>query len=174
MPDDEFLAKLPPLHVNDRVTRRALGDFFQAVRQMDEHLSSGTSSTDTPNSVIVRIMAPNAVGIRMAVAAPNTAPPSFPGAIPVGGRVQNNKLISNPPPTYPELAKSARISGTVELGALIGPDGHMQELKVISGHPLLRQAALDAVKNWIYAPTLLNGNPVAVSTTIDVVFSLSQ
>lgn len=88
--------------------------------------------------------------------------------------MQNAKLISKVEPVYPPMAKSARIQGTVELAALIGPDGHMQQLSVVSGHPLLRQAALDAVKEWVYEPTLLNGNPVAVSTKIDVVFSLSQ
>jgi len=60
------------------------------------------------------------------------------------------------------------------LAALIGPDGHIQQLNVVSGHPLLRQAALDAVKTWVYEPTLLNEQPVSVSTTIDVIFTLSQ
>jgi protein TonB len=104
-------------------------------------------------------------------APPKPKPPSI---IPVGGRVQNAKLIRHPDPIYPQIAKSARISGTVELGALIGPDGHMKELIVMSGHPLLRQAALDAVKQWTYQPTLLNEQAVKVSTTIDVIFTLSQ
>jgi len=168
IPDDEFLAKLPPLHVNDRVSRRSLSDFMQAVRQMDEHLMTSYASASTaPNSVTVRISAPNVAEIARPV-------PAFPGAIPVGGRVQNAKLISHEDPVYPELAKSYRISGTVELKALIGPDGHMKQLSVISGHPLLQQAALDAVKTWVYAPTLVNNNPVSVSTTIDVIFTLSQ
>ena len=175
VPDDEFLAKLPPLHVNDRVSRRALSDFVEAVRKVDEHLSFAVMpSPDGPNSITVRISAPSAFGgPRITADVANTAP-AFPGAIPVGGRVQNNKLISKTDPVYPDMAKSARISGTVELKALIGPDGHMQQLSVISGHPLLRQAALDAVKNWVYEPTLLNGSPVSVSTTIDVIFTLSQ
>ena len=101
-------------------------------------------------------------------------PPPRPSIIPVGGRVQNAKLIRQPQPIYPQIAKSARISGTVELSAIIGEDGHIQQLTVVSGHPLLRQAALDAVKQWVYQPTLLNEQPVKVSTTIDVIFSLSQ
>jgi len=101
-------------------------------------------------------------------------PPPRPAIIPVGGRVQNAKLIRQPQPIYPQIAKSARISGTVELSAIIGEDGHIQSLNVVSGHPLLRQAALDAVKQWVYQPTLLNEQPVKVSTTIDVIFSLSQ
>ena len=104
--------------------------------------------------------------------APKAAP--RPSIIPVGGRVQNAKLIRNPQPVYPQIAKSARIAGTVELSAIIGEDGHIQQLQVVSGHPLLRQAAMDAVKQWVYQPTLLNEQPVKVSTTIDVIFSLSQ
>ena len=88
--------------------------------------------------------------------------------------MQNAKLIRQPQPIYPQIAKSARISGTVELSAIIGEDGKIQSLQVVSGHPLLRQAALDAVKQWVYQPTLLNEQPVKVSTTIDVIFTLSQ
>jgi periplasmic protein TonB len=101
-------------------------------------------------------------------------PPKPPSIVPVGGRVQSAKLMRHPDPVYPQIAKSARISGTVELSAIIGEDGHIQELKVVSGHPLLRQAALDAVKQWVYQPTLLNEQAVKVSTTIDVIFTLSQ
>jgi protein TonB len=102
------------------------------------------------------------------------APPPRPSIIPVGGRVQNAKLMRHPDPIYPQIAKSARISGTVELSAIIGEDGKIQQLTVVTGHPLLRQAALDAVKQWVYQPTLLNEQPVKVSTTIDVIFTLSQ
>jgi TonB family protein len=172
IPDDEFLAKLPPLHVDDRVTRETLRNFLQSVHQLDEHLMTSSGSS-APNTVIVRIAAPYAEGQRITSDAAKIAPPT-PGVIPVGGRVQNNKLMSSTPPVYPDLAKSARIQGTVELAALIGPDGHIQQLSVISGHPLLRQAAIDAVKTWVYQPTLLNEQPVSVSTTIDVIFTLSQ
>jgi protein TonB len=107
---------------------------------------------------------------------PKKEPPKVvtPKIISVGGRVQNAKLIRHPDPVYPQIAKSARISGTVELSATIGEDGKIQQLTVVSGHPLLRQAALDAVKQWVYQPTLLNEQPVKVSTTIDVIFTLSQ
>ena len=75
---------------------------------------------------------------------------------------------------YPPLARQTRISGTVRLHAIIGKNGSVQQLEVISGHPLLVQAALDAVRQWRYRPTLLNGEPVEVDTTIDVIFSLNQ
>jgi protein TonB len=112
-------------------------------------------------------------------AAPPPPPPPkkevvVPQRIRVGGNVQAANLINQVRPIYPPLAKQARISGTVELSAVIGKDGRVQDLKVVRGHPLLVQAALDAVKNWIYKPTLLNGEPVEVSTTIDVNFTLSQ
>ena len=97
-----------------------------------------------------------------------------PQRIRVGGNVQAANLINQVRPVYPPLAKQARISGVVELSAIIGKDGRVQDLKVVRGHPLLVQAALDAVKNWVYRPTLLNGEPVEVSTTIDVNFTLSQ
>ena len=113
-------------------------------------------------------------------AAPPPPPPpkkveeKAPQRIRVGGNVQAANLVSQQRPVYPPLAKQARISGTVELSAIIGRDGRVQDLKVVKGHPLLVQAALDAVKNWVYRPTLLNGEPVEVSTTIDVNFTLSQ
>jgi protein TonB len=72
------------------------------------------------------------------------------------------------------LARQARIQGTVKLEADISKDGTIENLKVISGHPLLIQAALDAVKQWRYQPTLLNGVAVEVVTTIDVNFTLGQ
>src|SRR5215468_1918491 len=92
----------------------------------------------------------------------------------VGGAVQAAKLVNRVQPIYPPLARQTRISGTVKLHAIIGKDGSVQQLQVVSGHPLLVQAALDAVKQWRYQPTLLNGEPVEVDTEIDVIFSLAQ
>lgn len=100
--------------------------------------------------------------------------PVTPQRIRVGGNVQQAKLINQPRPMYPPLAKQARISGVVRLNAIISKDGTIQNLTVISGHPLLVPSAMDAVKQWRYAPTLLNGEPVEVVTQIDVNFTLSQ
>ena len=83
-------------------------------------------------------------------------------------------LINRVQPVYPPLARQTRISGTVRLHAIISKSGAVQQLEVISGHPLLVQAALDAVRQWRYRPTTLNGEPVEVDTTIDVIFSLNQ
>jgi TonB family protein len=166
IPTDEVLAKLP-LHVNDEWTPEGMSKLIDAVHQIDEHLMVSASHLP-PGNVAIRISAPPPPP------QPLTAPPLVPGVVNVGGRVQAHKLISNPQPVYPPDAREARISGTVELQALIGPDGHMKSLTVISGHPLLRQASLDAVKQWVYQPTLLNDQPVSVATTIDVIFTLGQ
>jgi protein TonB len=100
--------------------------------------------------------------------------PATPQRIKVGGNVQSAKLVRQPRPVYPPLAKQARIQGVVKLSAIISKDGTIQHLEVISGHPLLVPSALEAVKQWVYQPTLLNGEPVEVSTQIDVNFTLSQ
>jgi protein TonB len=100
--------------------------------------------------------------------------PVTPQRIRVGGNVQQALLIKQPRPIYPPLAKQARIQGVVRLNAIIGKDGTIQNLTVATGHPLLVPAALEAVKQWVYKPTLLNGEPVEVVTQIDVNFTLSQ
>ncbi len=92
----------------------------------------------------------------------------------VGGDVQAAKLIKKVIPIYPPLARQARVSGTVQLLGVIAKDGTIQQLQVTSGHPLLVKAALDAVRQWIYRPTLLNGVAVEVIAPIDVIFTLGQ
>ena len=84
------------------------------------------------------------------------------------------KLIRQPKPVYPPLAKQARIQGTVRFNAVIGKDGTIQNLTLVSGHPLLVPSAQDAVRQWLYQPTTLNGEAVEVVTQIDVNFTLSQ
>lgn len=91
-----------------------------------------------------------------------------------GGAVTAASLINRVQPVYPPLARQTRVSGTVRLHAIISKDGTVQQLEVLQGHPLLVQAALDAVRQWRYRPTLLNGEPVEVDTTIDVIFSLNS
>jgi periplasmic protein TonB len=105
----------------------------------------------------------------------NTAPaPPKPTQtrIRVGGNVQGAKLVHQVQPVYPQIAKTAHVSGTVLLHAIIAKDGSIQELQYVSGPPLLMRAAMDAVHEWRYQPTLLNGEPVEVDTTIQVVFTL--
>ena len=108
--------------------------------------------------------------------APMVTPASSgnPQRIRVGGNVQATMAIYAPKPAYPPLAKQARIQGVVRLNAIIGKDGTVQDLKAASGHPLLVPPALEAVRQWVYKPTLLNGNPVEVTTVVDVNFTLSE
>jgi len=94
--------------------------------------------------------------------------------IKVGGNVTAARLQHTVSPVYPALARQPPMSGTVRLHAIIAKDGTVQQLEVLSGHPLLVQSALDAVRQWRYQPTLLNGEPVEVDTTVDVIFSLNQ
>jgi protein TonB len=86
--------------------------------------------------------------------------------------VAQANLIRQVTPVYPPIAKTAHISGTVLLHAIIGKDGTVQDLQYVSGPPLLMKSAMDAVRQWRYKPTLLNGEPVDVDTTISVVFTL--
>lgn len=90
----------------------------------------------------------------------------------VGGDVQQAKLVKNTRPIYPVLARRARIEGTVKLQAVISKEGSVESIEVVSGHPVLAQAAKDAVKQWRYKPTLLNGEPAEIVTTIEIVFKL--
>ena len=104
--------------------------------------------------------------------APPPPPKAAPSRIKLGGQVQAAKIVAQPQPLYPALARQARIQGNVVLHAIIDKDGRVGQLEVVSGHPLLVQSALDAVKQWRYQPTQLNGDPVEVDTTITVTFVL--
>ena len=85
-----------------------------------------------------------------------------------------SQLVSQAKPVYPPLAKAARVQGTVTFEALIDTDGHVQNLQLLAGPPLLVPASMTAVQQWVYKPTLLNGNPVEVITTVDVNFTLTE
>jgi len=97
-----------------------------------------------------------------------------PQRIQIGGNIQQANLIRKVDPVYPPLGPHAHIQGVVRFTAIIGKDGSVQNLTLVSGHPLLIESALQAVKQWVYKPVLLNGEPVEVVTTIDVDFALKQ
>jgi periplasmic protein TonB len=88
--------------------------------------------------------------------------------------VAETRLTNRVQPIYPVLARQAGITGVVVLHAIIAKDGSVSQLEIISGHPLLAQAALDAVRQWRYQPEVLNGDPVEVDTTITVNFQLGR
>jgi periplasmic protein TonB len=120
-------------------------------------------------------------GVLTSILMPNSVPPPPPKPKPatirrvsLGGQVEAARAIYKPDPVYPTLAITARVQGTVRIHAIIGADGTVQELKVLSGNPLLINAARNAVASWRYQPTLLNGEPVEVETEIDVNFILNN
>ena len=112
-------------------------------------------------------------------AAPAAPPAGYAGQVPrreplrVGGNVQDSKLIRRVDPVYPEVARRARVETTVILEAQVNEQGEVANIRVVRGHPLLDQAAIDAVKQWRYSQTLLNGEAVPVITTVSVPFKLS-
>lgn len=106
-------------------------------------------------------------------AVPNLSKPvSVPQRVRISQGVSKGLLLNRIEPTYPVLARQAHIQGVVVLTALIDKDGIIQNLQVVSGHPLLAPAAIEAVKQWRYKPFLLNGQPVGVETTVTVNFNL--
>ncbi|MGC1650988.1 MAG: energy transducer TonB [Candidatus Sulfotelmatobacter sp.] len=100
--------------------------------------------------------------------------PATPTRVRISGGVTKGMLIHREEPTYPTLARAARVQGDVVLSAIIDTNGHITNLQLVSGHPMLVPAALAAVKQWRYKPYLLNGQPVEVETTITVIFTLSS
>jgi protein TonB len=113
-------------------------------------------------------------GILGGPSGPAPPKPAAPARIKVGGQVQAAKMLRQTLPIYPAIAKTAHVAGTIILHAIIAKDGTVQALEYVSGPPLLMKAAMDAVRDWRYTPTQLNGDPVEVDTTISVVFSLGS
>lgn len=103
---------------------------------------------------------------------PPPPPKTAPQRIHVGGNVEAAKLVRKVTPRYPTIAQSAHIQGTVVLRAIIARDGSVQRLQYVSGPALLMASAMQAVREWKYQPTELNGQPVEVDTTIQVVYNL--
>jgi periplasmic protein TonB len=100
--------------------------------------------------------------------------PATPQRVRVSAGVTKGMCIHREDPPYPPLARAARVQGDVVLTALINANGEIQNLQLVSGHPMLVPAAMAAVKTWRYKPYLLNGQPVEVETTITVIFSLQS
>ena len=127
--------------------------------------AAGDNPTGTPVGVIGGT--PDGTGSRPPIV--KAAPPK---KLSISSRVMAGYLLEKTAPEYPPIAKAARIQGTVVLQATISKTGSIENLRVVSGPPMLQQAALDAVRSWRYKPYLLNGDPVEVETTVNVVFNL--
>jgi TonB family protein len=107
-------------------------------------------------------------------AAKNEAPVVSNGVVSLSAAQAAGNLVSKVTPVYPAMAKAAGMEGTVSLDAVIDKEGHMKMLHVISGPAMLQQSSMDAVKQWVYKPYLLNGEPVEVKTEIHVIYTLGS
>jgi protein TonB len=130
-------------------------------------IDSGAFLPPTLGTVFSRVIPPPPPAPRVTEPAPSKP-------ITVTSDVQAAKLIRKVIPVYPRLAIAAHISGTVRLLGMVATDGTVQQIRVVSGPALLVEAALDAVRQWVYRPTMLSGKPVEVIAPIDVIFTLSQ
>jgi TonB family protein len=104
----------------------------------------------------------------------NDSKPAPPSRIMVSAGVMAGNIVRKVPPIYPAAAKKANIQGAVVLKAVIGKDGTVEDLDVVSGPSELQQSSLDAVQQWIYKPFLLNGEPIEVETQINVIYRLQK
>jgi TonB family protein len=160
---NELMALLP-LHTGDSVTPELANRTAAAVHDYDEHLRMS-----------FRPVAPNELQLVISPPANPLATLATDADVPkirVGGDAQQSNLITKVNPFYPPLAKAARIQGTVQFEVTIAPDGHVENLNLLAGPPLLVPSAQQAVQQWVYRPTLLNGNPVRVVTVVDVNYTL--
>jgi protein TonB len=173
----------PKIHVRTPVTVVRGTNKFSVPTAIPPHarVIPDTGPTPEPNAPQIKDGIPggtdNAPGSLFS--GDNTLPSPPPVAKPparvvVGGKLQEAQLINFVRPVYPTIARSVRVEGTVVLAAIIGTDGSVKALHPVSGPALLIQAAINAVAQWRYRPTYLNGKPVEVQTTISVIFTLEQ
>ena len=193
-----------PVHTGDTLAAGSMDRLLAVVHEFDEHLNVGYAalsngevgvtiqmfgggSADAISGSVPLAGIPGGVRGGVLGGVPGGVTGGIVGAVPfvpppadgtkrinIGGNVQQAKLISQPKPVYPPLAKQAHVSGIVHLSAIIGKEGNVINLAVISGHPLLVPSAMEAVRQWVYRTTLLNGEPVEVITQIDVNYTLSD
>ncbi len=146
------------------VGQPAGGELYSIVKRVDPALGMRTEMVESGGELEMKVFIERMDLVRSVV--------NVPGRIRVGAGVQAANLISKPEPAYPPLARQARIQGSVRFRVGIGRDGGVIAIEVVSGHPLLIPAAVEAVRQYRYRPTLLNGQPVEVSSEVDVNFSL--
>jgi TonB family protein len=146
------------LHAGDRITQPALNELVATLNDVDEHLRASVFPNKEKTGSAITIWLDNGS--------------EAPKRIRVGGNVQAANIMQKVNPIYPPEAKAQRIQGQVRFTVIIGKDGTVQNITLVSGDPVLAQAAREAVQKWIYKPTLLNGDPVEVATQVDVNFTL--
>lgn len=158
----DLMAQLPA-HVGDLLSEDLASGTARAAKNFDEHLGVGFS--ESYGEATIEIMAVSALNDLPVLSLPPTQ-------VRADKAVQQSKLTSAPSPTYPEPARQARIQGIVTLAVVVGKDGHVQSMRVISGQPILAAAALEAVKHWVFQPAIVNGAPIEVESEVDVPFTL--
>jgi TonB family protein len=156
-----YLLNGNPITVETNVTVN-----FTLVGDAPEQWTAGNVSGGTAS--------PEPVGIARGVIGPAAANGAVPQRIRVSQGVEQKIIVSKVQPEYPGDAKAERIQGIVELKAIIDKEGNVASLQLISGHPRLAPAAIDAVRQWKYRPYLLNGTPLEVETTVTVNFTLAD
>jgi TonB family protein len=182
----QLLAQLP-VRVGDAMTPEKYSQTLDTVHAFDSHLtvrSIPISPTETTALSIYPNQPPDAMQDTLrhnlqtlAEEVQRQTQPVQPEpaeALRISGEEQKANLVTQVPVAYPPLAKAAHVQGTVVFAATIGKDGAVQNLQLVSGPPLLVQAAMQSVNQWVYKPAMLNGNPVAVITNIEVNFTLAQ
>ena len=150
-----------------------LREINSAVTQVDSHLMLGIRISAPGGTTTLMVRLRDGTASQALPAQPATFA-STPGVqrIRIGGAVQESRLQQKTVPPYPAQARDARIQGVVRFDVLIGTDGHIVNMQLVNGHPLLVSAAQEAVRQWVYQPTLLNEQPVEVQTQVDVNFTL--
>jgi len=165
-PTSEFAGKVlvPPREIPRSIT--IVNDVVPPGNPLTNTGGGVTNSTTTgvANSVLNDVLR----------SVPLKAPTASINKVRVSSGVAQGLLIRQVKPQYPSLARQARVQGTVVLQAVIGKDGTVQDLHVVSGHPLLTGAAIAAARQWLYRPYYLNGEPVEVDTQINVIFTLAE
>ncbi len=148
---------LGELQTGQSVTEAQLDRLTQTLKEMALRLDRSMHQDDS------------GITLRLSV---NSGPPGPPSQIRIGGAVQAINLINKVEPVYPPLARQAQIQGVVRFNITVSSEGSVQNAQLISGHPLLVEAAQQALRQYKYRPTLLNGQPIAVLTTVDIEFKL--
>jgi protein TonB len=156
---------------------------FRAPSRISERIKQVDEAAELPLMIGVRGMEGLSNGIPGGIGSiindagtrqPTVVRAKAPSSLGVSSGVMAGYLLTKTMPQYPAIPKAAHIQGTVVLQATISKSGSIENLKVIGGPPTLQQAAMDAVRSWRYKPYLLNGEPVEVETTINVVFNLGE
>jgi protein TonB len=184
---NSFLMSMPTLQVDQPKPLVRLPNAAVVTHQIN--LGQFTAPTTIPKQIYYAERPEVATPINAASAEMgNVAPLALPGMpeyhhprvvsdatktpVRVSSRIVEGMIVQKTVPIYPPIAHAAGVEGTVVLGALIARDGTIQNLHIVSGSAMLQQAAVDAVRTWRYRPYLLNGDPVEVETTINVIFKL--